>query len=433
MNATVEKTEKNLVTLKLEIEAQKAVDAYNKACKRISERINIAGFRKGKAPRPIVEKHVGAEYIKREALDSLLPELIGQAVKENSLDVISQPELESVDFQIGQDVSISVKLELRPEIELGEYKNRTFEVEEYKQDENFLEKELEYVKSRFTTTEPVIGRKTTETDIVVFDFDGEANGEKIKGGSATNYSLDLANSNFIPGFAEQLVGHEISEEFTINVTFPENYHEESLKGQPAQFKIKINEIKEKKVPELNDELAKKVGNYETVDDLKKDIEKYGEDLKRAENEKRALEQIFTTLLDEAKTDLSDTMIERETDSMFNEMRERMTMQGADFEAMIKEEGKEKIMAELKDEAIKRIKNSLLLNKISVLEKIEVASSDISAKIDMIARQYNADKQAIMGELFSNSKMISSLGQQVISEKVAKFLLDNNTINYVQSK
>lgn len=433
MNATVEKTEKNVVTLKLQIEAQKAVDAYNKACKRISERINIAGFRKGKAPRPIVEKHVGSEYIKREALDFLLPELIGQAVKENSLDVISQPELKNIDFKIGQDVSISVKLELRPEIELGEYKNRTFEVEEYKQNENFLEKELEYVKSRFTTTEPVIGRKTIETDIVVFDFDGEVNGEKIKGGSAKNYSLDLGNSNFIPGFAEQLVGHEISEEFTIDVTFPENYHEESLKGQPAQFKIKINEIKEKKVPELNDELAKKVGDYETVDDLKKDIEKYGENLKKAENEKRALEQIFTTLLDEAKTDLSDTMIDRETDSMFNEMRERMTTQGADFEAMIKEEGKDKIIAELKEEAIKRIKNSLLLNKISVLEKIEVASSDISAKIDMIAHQYNADKQTIMSELFSNSKMISSLGQQVISEKVAKFLLDNNTINYVQSK
>ena len=432
MNATVEKLEKNLVSLNLEVEAKKAVDEYNKACKRISNRVNISGFRKGKAPRVILEKHVGVEYIKREALDAILPQLVNSAIKENELDVIAEPTLENVNFELGKDVSIKVKLELRPEVELSEYKNRTFDVNEFELEKDFMEKEIQYVKNRFTTTEPVVGRKTIDTDIVVFDFDGEANGEKIKGGSAKNYTLDLANSNFIPGFAEQLVGHEISEEFIINVTFPENYHEESLKGQPAQFKIKINEIKEKKVPEFNDELAKKVGKYETVDELKKDIEKYGENIKKAENEKRTVEKIFSTLLNELKTDLSESMINRETESMVAEMRERIAAQGGDFNQVLEQEGKDKIFGEIREEAIKRIKNSLLVNKIANNEKIEVSSQDIGSKIDMIAQQYNADKQAIMGELFSNSRMINSLGQQVISEKVAKFLLDNNTVNYVKS-
>ena len=432
MNVVLEKKEKNFVNLNMSVDAKTVIDEYNKACKRISERVNISGFRKGKAPRNILEKHVGIEAIKREALDSMLPRLISKAISENALDVISEPSISSLNFNIGEDLTATVVLELRPEVTLGEYKNQSIDVEEYKQDADFTKKELEYIQNRFATFEPVIGRKTTDKDIVVFDFEGTCNGEKIKGGSSKNYNLDLGNSNFIPGFAEQLVGHEISEEFTIDVKFPDNYHDESLKGQPAQFAIKINEIKEKKLPELNDELAQKAGNYQNLEELKNDIEKYAKDLKKAEEEKRALEAIFAKLLAEVKVELSDAMINRETSAMMEEMKGRVTSQGGNFDQMLEKEGKDKILSEMKDEAIKRIKNSLIIQKISGLEKIDVQPSDLNEKVEQIAKQYNADKAAVMQQVFSSRQAISSLGQQIIGEKVAKFLLDNNTINYVKS-
>ncbi len=430
MKTIVEKKEKNFVNLNMEVDEKTAINEYNKACKRIAERVNIAGFRKGKAPRNILEKHVGVDSIKREVLDSVLPKMISDAIKENDLDVVSEPMLETYNYNVGEKLTAQVKLEVRPEVELGQYKDLTLDVEEYKAEEDFMEKELGYVQSRFTTTEPVIGRKTCEKDIVIFDFDGYCNGEAIKGGSAKNHMLDIANSNFIPGFAEQLIGKDISEEFTINVTFPENYHDEKLKGQPAEFKIKINEIKEKKVPELNDELAKKVGSYNSLEDLKKDISDYSEKIKIAENDKRMLEVIFNKLLNDVKVDVSDTMIDRESEVILKEMKERVNSQGADFDKMIEREGKDKVMSEIKDEAVRRIKNSLVIHKISQLEKIEVTADDINKKIDKLAQQHNADKSVILNHLFSNQQMMSALGQQAISEKVASFLLDNNNANFI---
>ena len=433
MNVVVEKKEKNFVNLNMSVDAKTVTDEYNKACKRISERVNIAGFRKGKAPRNILEKHVGVDAIKREVLDALLPKLISKAIDENSLDVISEPSISSLKFELGEDLAATVVVELRPEVKLGEYNEPTIDVEGYKADADFVNKEIEYIQNRFATFEPVIGRKTTDKDIVVFDFEGTCKGEKIKGGSSKNYNLDLGNSNFIPGFAEQLVGHEISEEFTIEVKFPDNYHDEGLKGQPAQFAIKINEIKEKKLPELNDELAQKAGNYKTFDELKQDIEKYAQELEKGENEKRAVEAIFAKLLSEVKVDLSESMITRETSAMLEEMKNRIKAQGGDFDKMLEAEGKDKILGELKEEASRRIKNSLIVQKVATLEKIDVTPADLNGKVEQIAKQYNADKAAVMQQIFSSRQAINSLGQQIVGEKVAKFLLDNNTINYVKSK
>lgn len=433
MSVTIEKKEKNFINLNMEVDAKEAMTEYNKACKRISERVNIAGFRKGKAPRNILEKHVGIESIKKEVLDEILPKLVSTAIRENKLDVISEPALESYKFELGENLSAVIKLELRPEIEVGEYKKLTIDVEEYQMEDDFMDKELEYVKSRFTSTEPVIGRKSKKTDVVVFDFDGFVDGEPIKSGSSKNYMLDLSNSNFIPGFAEQLVGHNISEEFEIDVTFPAEYHDDVLKGKDAKFKIKINEIKEKKVPELNDELAKKVGGYENLEELKKDIEEYAQKMKTAENDKRALEAIFTKLLGQVKVELSDTMIARESESIMAEMKERIAAQGANFDQIMATEGREKIMSEMREEAERRIKNSLLIHKISVLENIEVTPDDINKKVDALAKQHNTDKSVILNHLFSNQQMMSALGQQAISEKVAGFLIENNNINYTSEK
>src|SRR5574344_1282854 len=216
MKVDLEKEQNNVVKLNIEIPAKDAVDEYNKAVKRIAQYVNIPGFRKGKAPRAIVEQNVGQDRIKHEALESLLPNVFSKAISENELDVVSQPYVESYDFNIGEDVKLVAKVELRPEVKLGQYKGMTIDVPEYKTPSDALDKTIDNLKEQHATFELVVDRAAKDSDTVVFDFDGYSNGEKIKGGEAKNYSLDLAHSNFIPGFAEQLVNHKIDDEFEIS-------------------------------------------------------------------------------------------------------------------------------------------------------------------------------------------------------------------------
>ena len=222
MSVKVEKQENNIVKLDIEIDEKTAMDEYNKSCRRLAQRVNIPGFRKGKAPRNILEKHIGMETIQRDALESMLPSVFAKAISENNLDVISEPYLESYNFEMGKPVSIVAKIELKPEVKIKQYKGLEVEVEKYKNAENAVEKELEGLVNRYSTLETVSGRETNDKDIVMIDFDGFVDGEAIKGGSAKNYMLDLGNSTFIPGFAEQLVGKNAGEEFTIDVKFPED-------------------------------------------------------------------------------------------------------------------------------------------------------------------------------------------------------------------
>ena len=273
MKIELEKQEHNVVKMNIEFPAKDAVDAYNKASMRISQHMNIPGFRRGKAPRAVVEQHIGADRIKYEALESLLPKVFQQAIKENELDVISQPTVEHYDFNIGEDLKITAKVEVRPEFDLKDYKGLTVDVEEYVIPEDAYQKSLDNMLDRAVTYEVVVDRPTKEDDLVKFDFEGFSNGEKIEHGDGKNYTLDLAHSRFIPGFAEQLVGHKVDEEFEINLNFPEDYHEKSLAGAPAMFKIKIHEIKQKVRPELNEEFAKKMG-FDSVEALEKDIKDY---------------------------------------------------------------------------------------------------------------------------------------------------------------
>ena len=274
METKIEKLPENVVKVDINIPAKDAIDFYNSAAKNLSQYVNIPGFRKGKAPRNIVEQNIGEERIKHEALETALPGIFSEVIKKNDFDIVAQPYVESYTYNIGEDLKITARMELRPEVTLGEYKNMTVEVEEYKTPEDAFQKSLDGLLEQSAATVVVTDRKTLADDIVVFDFEGFSNGEKIEHGDAKNYTLDLAHSSFIPGFAEQLVDRSLGEDFEINVTFPETYHEKKLAGQPAVFKCRINEIKTKVLPELNDEFAQKVGPFKTVDDLKSDIQSY---------------------------------------------------------------------------------------------------------------------------------------------------------------
>lgn len=430
METKIEKLENNMVKVDIEIDADTAEKEYSKACKRLAQRVNIPGFRKGKAPRAILEKNIGAESIKRDVLDSILPSAFSKAITENDLNIITEPYLESYDFELGKPVKVVAKMELKPEVKFEQYKDIEVEVEEYKTADDAMQKELDELAEKFTTLNKVEGRESTAKDVVLMDFEGFVDGEAIQGGAAKNYLLDLEHSNFIPGFAEQLVGHKVGEEFTIDVTFPEEYHDEKLNGKPAQFKIKINEIKEKVKPEINDELAKKVGNFKNVDELKADIQKYLENTEKMENDKRTASKVFEAVLSKMTVNVQDSMIEREKQALVADFKQKVAQSGVTWEEVLKRDGADKIDEELKAEALNRIKNSLMMSEIAKLENIQVTAQDLDQKIAEMAALYQTDKDTIFKEIRKNTALIQSLSQQALSQKVTKFLVDNNKIKFI---
>ena len=428
MNTTIEKQAENIVKVDIEIPAKEAVNYYNNAAKRLAQYVNIPGFRKGKAPRNIVEQYVGEDRIKHEALEGALPKIFSDVIKENKFDVVAQPYVESYDYKIGNDLKITAKMELRPEVTLGEYKGLTIEVDEYKIPEDAMQKSIDGLLEQHASTIIVTDRKTVGTDIVVFDFEGFSNGEKIEHGDAKNYTLDLAHSSFIPGFAEQLVDRTLGEEFEINVTFPEEYHEKKLAGQPAVFKCKINEIKSKVLPELNDEFVQKVGPFKSVDELKADIQKYLDnqkaDIDRANSEKA----IFEKVTGDAKVEIQQSMIDREADQLLEEYKQKLSMQGFTWDQAVQAQGYDNIMNSLKEDAAVRVKNTLVIDKIAKEENITVSQADFGAKLSELSRMYNIDAPTMIKQLSQTPGVFNALSQQALNEKVTQFLAENNTVN-----
>lgn len=427
MNTTIEKQPENIVKVDIDIPAKDAVDFYNQAAKKLAQYVNIPGFRKGKAPRNIVEQHIGEERIKHEALENALPRIFSQVIKENEFDVVAQPYVESYDYKIGQDLKIVAKLELRPEVTLGDYKGLTIEVEEYKTPEDALQKSIDSLLEQHAATVVVTDRKTLDTDTVVFDFDGYSNGEKIEHGDAKNYTLDLAHSSFIPGFAEQLADRPLGEEFEINVTFPEEYHEKKLAGQPAVFKCKINEIKTKVLPELNDEFAQKVGPFKTVDDLKADIQKYLDTQKADIDRTNSEKAIFEKVTGDAKVEIQQSMIDREADQLVEEYKQKLSMQGFTWDQAVEAQGYDNIMKSLKEDAEMRVKNSLVIDKIAKEENITVSQADFGAKLSELSRMYQIDTPTMIKQLSQTPGVFNAISQQALNEKVTQFLADNNTV------
>lgn len=427
METKIEKLPENIVKVEIEVPAKDAVDYYNNAAKKLAQYVNIPGFRKGKAPRNIVEQHIGEERIKHEALESALPKLFAEVIKSNDFDIVTQPYVESYDYKIGEDMKITAKIELRPEVTLGDYKGLTVEVEGYKTPEDSMQKSIDNLLEQSATTVLVTDRNTEDKDIIVFDFEGYANGEKIEHGDAKNYTLDLGNSSFIPGFAEQLLGRPLGEEFEIEVKFPEEYHEKKLAGQPATFKCKINEIKKKVLPELNDEFAQKVGHFKNVDELKADIQSYldkqKEDIDRTNSEKA----VFDKVVEGVKVEIQQSMIDRETDLLVEEYKQKLQMQGFTWEQALEAQGYDNIVKDLKEDAAVRVKNSLVIDKIAKAENITVSQADFGAKLSELSRMYQMNPADMIKQLSGNPGVFNALSQQALNEKVTQFLFENNTV------
>lgn len=430
MTVTIEKLDNNEVKLNIEIEPSVTSWEYDKACKRLAQRVNVPGFRQGKAPKNILEKYVGIAALQREVLDSLLPTILESTIDENKFDLITTPNVESYEFAEDNTLKVVAKLELKPEVNLGEYKGMEVEVEEFKNADDVMDKELSILAEKYAVLNDITDRESKDTDLVNIDFTGYVDGEEIKGGAAKNYVLDLAHSNFIPGFAEQLSGKKVGEEFKINVKFPDEYHDEKLKGKDAEFNIKLNAIKEKVLPELNDEFAKRVNEkFNNIEEVKQDIQKFLDENAKMENERRTAVKIFDTLLANTNIDIQESMINREIQALMGEFKQRINMQGGNYDEMLEREGHEKVYAQMKEEAVKRIKTSLIVGKIAQNENMSVTQEDIQNKIADMASIYRTTPENIIAEIQKNVNILHSMNQQVITEKVTKLLLDNAKVTY----
>ena len=430
MTVTIERLDNNEVKLNIEIESSVSSWEYDKACKRIAQRVNVPGFRQGKAPKNILEKYVGIAALQREVLDSLLPTIFESAITENNFDLVTPPSIESFEFADDKSLKVVAKFELKPEFTMCDYKGLEVEVEEFKNPDDMMDKELNVLADRFATLKDVTDRNSINTDLVNIDFDGYVDGEEIKGGSAKNYTLDLAHSNFIPGFAEQLVDKQSGSEFKINVKFPDEYHDEKLKGKDAEFNIKLNSIKEKILPEINDDLAKKVNpSFENLDTLKADIQRFADANAKNENERRIANKVYETIFEKVNIDIQTPMINREIQALMGEFRQRIQMQGGNFDQMLAKEGHEKVYEQLKEEAVKRIKTSLIVGKIAKEEKVTVTNEDIQNKVAEMARMYGTTVDNIVAEIQKNNAILNQLSQQVVSEKVTRILIDNAKVTY----
>ena len=430
----IEKLEDNMAKIEVTFSPDVAKQAYDKTLKKMGSRVNISGFRQGKAPNNVIEKYVGVENIKGETLNELYNANIPDIVSENKLDFATNPSIDDFNYEIGKEFVFTMKVELKPEFEPGKYKSVSVNYEEFAQAPDIMELELKAIQERFSELTNVEGRKAKATDVLVFDFEGFLDGTPFEHGKAEKYTLDLANSNFIPGFAEGLVGHKIGEDFTIDVTFPENYHAENLKGKPVQFKILIHEIKEHILPEINDEFAKKASKFTTLDELKADIQKYLDESLNLENDRRKNDAIFDYIIENTQINISRAMIERETEAIKDETKQRLASQGGDWDKLVTQEGGiDKVNAQVEPEAIKRIKNSLLVEKIALLEDVKIEQQDIIEQINLLASAYGTQAGAIIEQIQSNPASIAALSQQAAAKKVSKLLLENNTFKAVAAK
>lgn len=427
MTATWEKKEGNEGLLQVTVPAEEVDKALDQAFKKVVKQINVPGFRKGKVPRPIFEQRFGVEALYQDAVDILLPKAYSNAVEEAGINPVDQPEIEVTQIEKGKEFKFDATVTVEPEVELGDYKGLEIE----KQDTELTDEEVETtINQRLEAMADMVIKedgKVEEGDTVNLDFDGYVDGEQFEGGQADGYDLEIGSGMFIPGFEEQLVGLKVGEEKDVEVTFPEEYHAEELAGKPATFKTKINEIKTKEVPELDDELANELDSEaNTVDEYKENLRKQLAESKATEAENVQKEEAITKATDNAKVDIPDAMIKTEEDRMLQEFAQRLKQQGLNLETyfQISGQSEEDLRGQMKEDAEQRVKTNLTLAAIADAENIEASDEDVEKELETMSSQFGIsvdDIKATLGntDIVKNDVRVKKVIDLLVNE--AKFV------------
>lgn len=427
MKVTAANGENQQVTLTIEVEAAEVAKAEERACKRLAGRVNIPGFRKGKAPKRIVENHLGKEYVLQEAFDSFLgPQSLDEAFKEQDIVPVTRPEVEIVTLEEGKDLVFKATVTPRPAVTLGEYKGLHIEkvVDEVKDED--VEKQLKNMQERQgTMVDAPEGSDVQDGDFITLDFDGSVDGVAFEGGKGQDYPLQIGSGSFIPGFEDQLIGAKVDEERDVNVTFPEEYHAKDLAGKAAVFKCKVHSIKRKELPALDDELAKKVSKFETLEELRADIRKNLEENaeRKAENDQRtaAIEKASENIT----VDIPAVMIDNRVTAMIQEMSMRLEQQGMKMEQYLQFANTDiaKIREDYRETAEKNVRTDLMLEEVAKAEDIKVEGKDLDQEVAMMAMQYGATPKQIQ-KIIKEQGRLGDLAATVLRKKTAQFIIDS---------
>ncbi len=427
MKCKVEKTENaNEVKLNVTIEAEKFDEAIKKVYFKSAKYFNIPGFRKGKAPMNIVEKYYGKEIFYEDAFNEVVPEELEKAVEENKLEVVSRPDIDVTQIGKGQDLIFTAVFQTKPEAELGKYKGVEIEKIEYKVTDEDIEHELGHMQEHNSRLISIEDRPVEEGDIANINFEGFVDGVAFEGGKAENHDLEIGSNTFIPGFEEQIIGMKIDEEKDIKVKFPDEYFSKDLAGKDATFKVKVNEIKKKELPALDDEFAKDVSEFDTLKELKESIK----EKQQKQNDERAKyeteDAVMKAVCKNVKVDIPSGMIETETENMLKEVEQRISYQGLKFDQYLQMIGKtkEEVQKEYEPQATEAIKSRLTLEAVIKAEKIEVADIDVEEKMKEMAKNYGRENDE---EFMKNENVINYIKQGLESEKALEFLVKNAKI------
>jgi len=426
MSIKVEKTEKtNELKLEFDIEAIKFEEAMKKVYAKNIKYFNVPGFRKGKVPMNIVEKHYGCEIFYEEAFNELVPEIFETELKENNIEAVGTPDIDIKQMEKGKNLIFTAIVQTKPEVKLGKYKGIELKKVEYNVSDEDIEHELGHMQERNSRLVTIDDRAVESGDITVIDFEGFVDGKAFDGGKAENHELTIGSGTFIPGFEDQIIGMKIDEEKDINVKFPEEYFSEELKGKDAVFKVKLHEIKKKELPELNDEFAKDASEFETLDELKASIK---EKLEK-ENESRAKyeleEEAIKVVCDNVKIEIPSGMIDTEIDNMVKDIETRLKYQGLGFEQYLQMIGKtnEEFRKEYEEQASKQVKSRLVLEAITKTENLEADEEAVNKKVKEMATMYGKKEE----ELKENEQFINYIKDTLKTEATIKFIVDNAKI------
>ena len=426
MSMKVEKTDKaNEVKLSFVIEAEKFEEAIQKAYTKNAKYFTIPGFRKGKAPYKIVERQYGAQIFYEDAFNEVVPEIYEKELNENKIEAVSRPDIDITQMEKGKDLIFTAIVQTKPEVTLGKYKGIELKKIEYTVKDEDIEHELGHMQERNARLVNVEDRAVEKEDTVVIDFEGFIDNVAFEGGKAEGHELVIGSNTFIPGFEDQIIGMKIEEEKEIKVTFPEEYFSKELAGKEAVFKVKLHEIKKKELPVLDDEFAKDVSEFDTLEELKKSIKEKLEEQNTSRAKYETEDAAIKAVCDEVKIEIPSGMIETETDNMVKNMEQRLMYQGLHLTQYLQMMGKTEaeMRKEFEEQAMQTVKTKLVLEAIIKAEKIEASEEEIEEKAEEMAKNYGRDAE----DMLKNDAIRVYIQDTLKTEKAVDFIVKNAKI------
>lgn len=424
MSLQVEKLEKNMAKLTIEVSAEELEKAIQGAYLKQRKHISVPGFRKGKVPRQMIEKMYGVEIFYEDAANALIPDAYAKAYDESELEIVSQPSIDVVQLEKGKSFIFTAEVALKPEVTLGEYKGLKVDKVSTRVTAKEVDAKLEEEQKKNARTITVEDRAVQDGDEVVLDFEGFVNGVAFEGGKGENYPLTIGSGSFIPGFEEQLIGVEAEKEVEVNVTFPEEYHSEDLAGKEATFKCTVHEIKVKELPELDDDFAAEVSEFDTLEEYKADIKAKIKDQKIADGKRQKEDQAVEKAVANATMELPEAMIDTQVGQMVQEFAQRLQSQGLSMEQYFQFTGltADKMNEEMRPQAVKRIETRLVLEAIAKAENIEISEEKLDAELTKMAEMYQMEVDKLK-EYMGESEKEQMKADMAVQEAVT-LLVDN---------